>query len=117
MSVLAIVATQEGRGAQLWDTADRSIGAPTGARCTAAIQHPPHGVGQLFWIGQDCPAGWVDVALRLFQQYRAGQPITGTHTISWAFSTPTFTLLDPPASADPVVIEEPLDLGDWEANA
>ena len=86
------------RYVQVWDLEHQVFASmPPAPMAMATMQS---GTSQMLGISSECPPSWVDLALRLFADFRAGKETRPTHTLTWEFGRPILTVVEPPAEPD-----------------
>lgn len=76
------------RFVQFWG--EEKVAGRVAQMCAAEMNLGAEFAPRLLMIAQQCPAEWVPVVLEVFERFRAGEVVEGTHTVAWEFGKPTF---------------------------
>lgn len=76
---------------QFWG--DRSVASIVSKECLASISATDRGVRLL--MHEEMPESWLPDVLDAYKGLRDGELAEATHTVTWAFSVPTFTAVAP----------------------
>lgn len=86
------------RYVQFWTETEKIAGREV-AFCRASMHDGDAYAPDLLRIAHGCPPEWVERILALFPGFFTGGDIRPTHTVTWAFGTPTFHPIETSLSA------------------